>query len=1148
MDGSEIQIKAQLNWHTKTFKLPLSGVGDYETLKIIIRSVFNLDDNTLFLIEYSHSNEFYFISSQENLWEAIDRTLGKELSLYITEYDEISPDVPNNNTANADEQNINENVSMEQNVNENVSMEQVNNEESIPVIVKPSEEIKPEVKVKDEDIPIVIKPSENLKSEVKDTEQPQSSIEYSKGKEPEVEVNEQAQTSVKSSEVKKPEVIPTVVETKVESKPEVISNNSYYKENKENIASTSKGKEAEITEDLSSVSETIPTQKTTVNQSSQTENSPFNNNMSIRDIVRQSINLQTDAYRKIVENIKNQTREDADIVQNITNIIANEYPNEINQLKQNVKNNIERHNEECKKVVESLRNQTRNNADVVQNIVNTISNECRNQYPEDIRQFKENVRRTTNIINQDVQEAVNKITNVIDQYSTYKNIFLGDILDQLDRRNQNNSTSSNNTTSGVNSTQNSGNHQPLNQNDETLENVKGFINNVASEIKLGVDSFLSFIDEKEEKINNIMNGNESGSTNNTSINNNNSQNPSNNVNINNTNNDETVTNEANNTKPEVHSSVNVNEANNATPEVQSSVNEANNATPEVQSSVNEATTNQDLPVSSNETTNNVASKNQTQQNNVAAEVTSNPTTETETPPNVIHINGNNSVPQDPIRNIFNNIASEIRIGVNNFLDYIDKKDEMITNFILGPYNEFDMMVSNNNDNNNNNNTSGNNKNTNTNETKINEVATEAKPENATTTEPVNNTTSNAVVSEIIEATEGDAKPTTTVTEEESSSDKYEKPIIQGRNDTEHSNHYFIEQFNKYKEEYSRKKLEEKKAQEVEQVTETKVPDTVENPETPETSKMAETAEIIKIVETQPKQSEQSDNNKEVKEEKPTPLSPSRTLFNTMKNTLLDGITNFATSSRFVDDGFLGVPIERDPTTEITESTENTTTTNDTHDDEEPVIQMKQVTLSEYEKTENTNEPEKEETNDVSVATRDVEEFSNGIINYNDLEEVEKQHAGIAKNSVKTSANKIADEEMSVPISEDSYDYHSYSPVRPEGNSNLNVSEDDKNERTDDELDSLNVEMSSKGDDVDENKVPINLGNIDELYRYMKKGKREFEEEYIHIDSDDNEESTYDNKAQGRPISSSKKAQQIKVYGDGIHNKSKSEELEREREE
>jgi len=478
--------------------------------------------------------------------------------------------------------------------------------------------------------------------------------------------------------------------------------------------------------------------------------------------------------------------------------------------------------------------------------------------------------------------------------------------------------------------------------------------------------------------------------------------------------------------------------------------------------------------------------------------------------------------------------------------------------------------------------------------KNNEESSENKPE---TTNVSNVAESSTVAKPVItlanaEATKIDTE-TTTTTEEDSSSDKYEKPIIKGRNDTEHPNNYFIEQFNRYKEEFSRKKLEEKKAQEaqktaeasknaeavetpveavettttpevvetaetiktpVEAVETTTTPEVVETAETTKTPEVVKTAEAHKTSETVEAQPKQTNNTREVKDEKPTPLSPGRAIFNSVKNSLLDGITSFATSSRFVDDGFLGVPMERDPTSETTESTENSTTKNDTSVEEGPMIQMKQVTLSEYEKTDNTN-------NDVSVDTKEVEEFSNGIINYNDLDYVEKQHPSIVKAPVKTSANRIIDEEMSVPVSEDSFDYNSYSPSRPEDNTNLNVEANEiKNERTEDELELLRAQMSYEGDIFPNSRkrevlnkndnvatageAPPTPDSTHEPDYYLKKGKQIYEEEYkkgknenseelddlmdvefINIeDINDIEESTYDNKVQGKPVSASKKAQ------------------------
>ncbi|ORX55867.1 hypothetical protein BCR36DRAFT_346175 [Piromyces finnis] len=1099
MNGSEIQIKAQLKWHIKNFKLPLSGLGDYETLKIIIKNIFNLDDNVLFMIEYNYSNEFYFISSQEDLWKAIDRTLGQGLSLYITEYGTSSDNQNNTNV---------------QSQSQSQSVEKKN----IPNNIKPSEYANTE--------------PENKK--IMPSQPPVDTLEKKESK-----------NMVK-------EGMPT---------------NEINSENYDNIASTSKGKSAQTTENPSSAAfhKSETSQRFTVNQSSQTDNSEFTN-MTIRDIVKHSINLQTDAYRKIIENIKNQTREDTDIVQNITNIIANEYPNEINQIKESVKNNIDHHNEEYKKVVESLRNQTKNNVDMVQNIIRIIGNECNNQYPDEIRKIKENIKNTTDSINNDFNETINKISNIINQYSAYKNIFLNDILNQLDSRNQGNSTSSTET----NSTSNTINDPPFNQpnTNETIEGVKNFINNMVLEVKSGIDDLLNYIDEKDEEITNFILGNEYD--------------------------------------------YDTNDMNNTTNNLSNNEKVTTNNTNGFQNPLSNDSLN-DIPVSSNPTNNGStkhansfvqaqASSNST--NNGSPKIT-NPFIETQTSSH--NINRSSSIPPDPfnsVRNIFNNITTGIKTGVNNFLDSLDEKDEKITNFILGSFNESDRTNSHDNNN----------------------------DDISTTTD-------------------------TTTTSTEVSIDSYEKPIIKSRNNTEHSNNYYIEQFNKYKEDFAKKKLEKIKSKEilgnksntsdksVEVIELSKINKAVEpnkevelkeivepdkvielkgvvkpNKVTGESNKVAETNEIVKSIkvveldevvksketikpnetmesnipaksnnlvnsvnniEIHEIQSEQQENIKESNKEQPSPLSPSRVIFNSVKNSLLSSITSFADSSRFVADEFLGVPIEH--TSEITEDTKNTTTAaaattttinenitslNDNPIKKEPVIKMKEATFSEYEKTTNLINNEKEESamktseaNDISSVTKEVEEFSNGIINYKDIDDVEKQqHPDIVRSPIKSQipTNKIIDEDMSSLISEDSFDYHSYSPISVEDDSNNNINRNDINDddETNEELELLRTQMADESDifNRDDHKKDLNENNnnnvVDfvenenepdnshELNYYIEKGKQIFEEEYknkktnekdefsdieiIQIEEvTDKDESTYDSKVQGRHTSSKK---------------------------
>ncbi|KAG4094368.1 hypothetical protein H8356DRAFT_1293632 [Neocallimastix lanati (nom. inval.)] len=1046
MEG-EIQIKAQFNWQYRSFKLPISGMEDYETLKIFIKSVFNLDDDVSFLIEYSKENDFYVISSQEDLWDAIDKNIGKDyLSLYITEIEDNFEEHPNQSTT--EESNIEESVEPVQPTNE-----EVNVQESVESTQPINEEVNAQESV------VSTQPINEIGND-------EESIRYSQLNNEPIHVEE----SVKENESEKKKE-----ENNSINNDNIIKCDEQISENKSNVesvlpigdASSSKGKETESSEINNASSSSNG--KVMLDKYVQTEDKEFEN-MKIQDLFKKSINLQTDAYKKIIQNLKNNKKDDGD---------------------------------------------------VAKNIIKFITNECRNQYPNEINQIKQNIRKTTEYINNDVQDTLSKINGVIDEYSKFKKIFLGDIMDQLDNRSNIISSSSSPHQSSENSNNQQGN---LSSNNE-------------------------FTEKPNEQVNNQFNSQSIGQS----------------------------------------------------------------SSQPTDQSINQ-TVNHDLPQNENQ-------KDET---------------------------------IECVKDFFNNLALEIKLGVTTFLDYIDENDEKITNFILGPEYTDSIMVGNNSNNNNNDN---NNTNNNNNNAENQSVTTNANVNSETEKlesqiNDSNNKKENTVVKtenkndnnnklEETSSTENKAQENTrALSEKDHGDNNYEKPIIVGRNQTKYSNNYYIEQFNKYKEEYSRKKLEEQKMNNAEKPKENQEALKNEQPsydiedvKTSETEQASTSTRNLSIENENEVVNEHKEDNKKVNNFQ----SYSRTILNTLK----DGITGLATSSKFVDDVFSAQPLEIIEDTNLQQhSNENIqekeqkvqkeqkeqnevivekeekkdkgkeeekeekkqneqsiqNQINEKKDEKEqeeeeeeeeevleegPLIEMKEVEPEELVQSgdivdfshspskrqieavkaldaENDNENlPKIEMNEVNVneyiKNGEIEEFSNGIINYEDIKDVEQKYP--PNLDQEQNKLKVPSDELSQVISEDSFDYHKYSPTKLEESSNLSES---RSLNVSEELELLRAEMTFEGDPTPnfkkrtslhkkspptpdnssgENEEALN-SNEDKNGKYKKIQKEIFEQEYKKVEEDSvseelkdlmeeelikldetGEESVYDNKVQGKPVDS-----------------------------
>jgi len=491
------------------------------------------------------------------------------------------------------------------------------------------------------------------------------------------------------------------------------------------------------------------------------------------------------------------------------------------------------------------------------------------------------------------------------------------------------------------------------------------------------------------------------------------------------------------------------------------------------------------------------------------------------------------------------------------------------------------------------------------------------------------------------STENKAQENTrALSEKDHGDNNYEKPIIVGRNQTKYSNNYYIEQFNKYKEEYSRKKLEEQKMNNAEKPKENQEALKNEQPsydiedvKTSETEQASTSTRNLSIENENEVVNEHKEDNKKVNNFQ----SYSRTILNTLK----DGITGLATSSKFVDDVFSAQPLEIIEDTNLQQhSNENIqekeqkvqkeqkeqnevivekeekkdkgkeeekeekkqneqsiqNQINEKKDEKEqeeeeeeeeevleegPLIEMKEVEPEELVQSgdivdfshspskrqieavkaldaENDNENlPKIEMNEVNVneyiKNGEIEEFSNGIINYEDIKDVEQKYP--PNLDQEQNKLKVPSDELSQVISEDSFDYHKYSPTKLEESSNLSES---RSLNVSEELELLRAEMTFEGDPTPnfkkrtslhkkspptpdnssgENEEALN-SNEDKNGKYKKIQKEIFEQEYKKVEEDSvseelkdlmeeelikldetGEESVYDNKVQGKPVDS-----------------------------
>jgi hypothetical protein len=1009
----EIQIKAQLNWYFRSFKLPISGTGDYETLRFFIKSIFNFNDDLSYLIEYTNKNEFYVISSQEDLWNAIDKNIGNNsLSLYITEIeDEPVEQLQHYQSTNeveetidslhTNEKNINIKDSIEfvqqnakvineekpiestQSNNEDVNIEvsiqpdnKITNQENSTASIQPNNEIintefsieftklnnevlkienpikssqqNLEMLVIEKSLESLLQNNEILNVE-EDVEKPiESSHQNIEFLNVEKDIRKPSESSQRNNEILniKKSVVFTQRNNEIKNINEsikkyqsgikkeennlikddtIMKSDNQTSENKPNDeifspnekASSSKGKEAELSKinNLSSISN----EKIMLDKSIQTEDIEFEN-IDIKNMFRESIDLQAVPYKKIVQNITSDKKDEGDIIQNI---------------------------------------------------IKFITNECSNQNPDEINHIKENIRRNTQFINNDIQNALSIINKVIGEYSKFKNIFLGEIMDQLDNKNNTVSPSS--------------------------------LSNPPTEKLNNQQTDFSFSEISIEN----LNEQESCQSNNQSSN-----------------------------------------------------------------KVNDFI---------DQTINQISQKVANQKDETI----------------------------ECIKDFFNNLALEIRLGVTTLLDYIDDKDEIISKFILG-YEYSDPIsiennnnINNNNDdinnnNNNNNNKSNNNDNNNIikiNNTKINEIKIESN-----TNEPNNK----------IETVKTEIK-------------------TENKNEIETT-------INK-----------DNEASEAEQtITSSKNISTVNEDENSNENKI-----INKTISNFPKYS--------------------RTLFNTFKNTIRDSITGLASSSKFVDDVFSAQPLEHESTSEIID---HTTSQQSSNNDQEKEEKDKEKILEEDLLVENTSDIQKKEKangaetkenipiiemneTDINkyINNGDIEILSNGIINYEDLRDIEKLPKSLIQNKHKL---KIPIDELSPVISDDSYDYNNYSPTKLDESKAEEISDltGIRSLNESEELELLRAEMSFEEDSLPyymkriifnrTKKSPLTPDNsigekdepLNERELLMEKGREIYEQEYKNVENDSVseeirsifeeefikldetiEESTYDNKVQGKQTAS-----------------------------
>jgi len=293
------------------------------------------------------------------------------------------------------------------------------------------------------------------------------------------------------------------------------------------------------------------------------------------------------------------------------------------------------------------------------------------------------------------------------------------------------------------------------------------------------------------------------------------------------------------------------------------------------------------------------------------------------------------------------------------------------------------------------------------------------------------------------------------------------------------------------------------------------------------------------------------------------------LLNAFKNTIRDSITGLVTSSKFVDDVFSAQPLNHESTSEIFDTSQQSkNNTQDKEAKDKETVLKEELLIGNVSYKQNKEKPNKIESKenipriemneidiDEYINNDDIEILSNGIINYEDLRDIEKLPKSLIQNQNKL---KVPNNELSQAISDDSFDYHNYSPTKLD-ESNVEETNDLTEIRSineSEELEILRAGMSYEGESLPyymkrvifnrNNKSPLtpddSVGEKDESLNekelLMKKGREIYEQEYKKVENDSVyeeiknileeefikldetiEESTYDNKVQGKQTSS-----------------------------